>query len=68
MDKSTLLDRIGALGDDRLLLAKVLDRAEQAQKRNIPTATDFLTPQQQMQTFDLMRLAGIPETGYDSHA
>ena len=64
MDKSTLLDRIGALGDDRLLLAKVLDRAEQAQNRNIPTATDFLTPQQQMQTFDLMRLAGIPETGY----
>ena len=36
MDKSRLLDRIGAEGDDRLLLAKVLDRAEQARSRNIP--------------------------------
>ena len=32
------------LNDDRLLLAKVLDRAEQAQSRNIPAATDFLSP------------------------
>ena len=64
MDKSKLLDRVGAVGDDRLLLAKVLDRAEQANARNIPAATDFLSPQQQMQTLDLLRLAGIPETGY----
>ena len=64
MDKSHLLDRLGATGDDRLLLSKVLDRAEQAQRRNIPAATDFLSPQQQMQTLDLLRLAGIPETGY----
>ena len=64
MDKSHLLDRLGATGDDRLLLAKVLDRAEQAQRRNIPAATDFLSPQQQMQTLDLLRLAGVPETAY----
>lgn len=64
MDKSRLLDRLGAAGEDRLLLAKVLDRAEQAQSRNIPAATDFLSPQQQMLTLDLLRLAGIPETGY----
>lgn len=64
MDKSKLLDRLGALGEDRLLLAKVLDRAEQAQSRNIPAATDFLSPQQQMLAMDLLRLAGIPETGY----
>lgn len=71
MDKSRLLDRIGAMGEDRMLLAKVLDRAEQAQNRNIPTATDFLSPQQQMMALDLLRLAGISETvwarlgGYD---
>ena len=53
MDKSRLLDKVGAIGDDRLLLAKVLDRAEQAQSRNIPAATDFLSPQQQMVTLDL---------------
>lgn len=64
MDKSKLLDRAGATGEDRLLLAKVLDRAEQAGARNIPAATDFLSPQQQMQTLDLLRLAGVPETGY----
>lgn len=64
MDKSVLLDRVGAAGEERLLMAKVLDRAEQAQSRNVPAATDFLTPQQQMQALDLLRLAGIPETGY----
>lgn len=64
MDKSKLLDWLGAAGEDRLLLAKVLDRAGQAQSRNIPAATDFLSPQQQTQALDLLRLAGIPETGY----
>lgn len=64
MDKSRLLDRLGATGDDRLLLAKVLDRAEQARSRNIPAATDFLSPQQQMLTLDLLRLAGVSETDY----
>ena len=64
MDKTKLLDRLGAAGEDRLLLAKVLDRAGQARSRNIPAATDFLSPQQQMLAMDLLRLAGIPETGY----
>ena len=48
MEKSKLLDRCGAEGEDRLLLAKVLDRAAQAEERNIPACTDFLSPQQQM--------------------
>ena len=64
MDKAKLLDRVGATGEDRLLLAKNLDRVQQAQSRNIPAATDFLTPQQQMQACDLLHLAGIPETDY----
>ena len=50
MDKTMLLDRIGAVGEDRLLLAKVLDRARQALDRGSPAATDFLSPQQQMLT------------------
>ena len=61
MEKSKLLDRCGAEGEDRLLLAKVLDRAAQAEERNIPACTDFLSPQQQMMARDLLRLAGIPE-------
>ena len=44
MEKSKLLDRCGAEGEDRLLLAKVLDRAEQAAGRNVPAWTDFLSP------------------------
>ena len=63
MDKAKLLDRLGATGEDRLLRATGLDRAGQAQSRNIPAATDFLSPQQQALASDLMRLAGIPETG-----
>ena len=39
MDKSKLLDQCGALGEDRTLLARVLDRAKQASERNIPAAT-----------------------------
>ena len=62
MEKSKLLDRCGAEGEDRLLLAKVLDRAAQAEERNIPACTDLLSPQQQMMAGDLLRLAGIPET------
>lgn len=64
MDKGQLLDRLGALGEDRLTLAKVLDRAEQARNRNIPAATDFLSPAQQAQARDLLRLAGVSETAY----
>ena len=64
MEKSKLLDRCGAEGEDRLLLAKVLDRAEQAESRNVPAWTDFLSPQQQMLAQDLLRLAGIPETAW----
>ena len=64
MEKSKLLDRCGAEGEDRLLLAKVLDRAAQAEERNIPACTDFLSPQQQMMAVDLLRLAGIPETAW----
>lgn len=71
MDKSRLLDKCGALGEDRVLLARVLDRARQAAERSIPAATDFLSPAQQAQAADLLRAAGIAETacvrlgGYD---
>lgn len=61
MDKGQLLDRLGAAGEDRLTLAKILDRAEQARNRNIPAATDFLSPAQQAQAGDLLRLAGFTD-------
>ena len=64
MDKSKLLDQCGALGEDRTLLARVLDRAKQASERNISAATDFLSPAQQAQAADLLHATGIPETAY----
>ncbi|WP_325200585.1 YlmH family RNA-binding protein [Oscillibacter sp.] len=64
MDKGALLDRFGLTGEDRLALAKVLDRAEQADSRNIPTSTDFLSPQQRSLAVELLRLAGISESSY----
>lgn len=64
MDKGALLERLGLTGEDRLTLAKVLDKAEQADSRNIPAATGFLSPQQQMQALDLLHLAGISESAY----
>lgn len=62
MDKTKLLDRY--TGEDRMALARVLDRAEQSRQRGIPTATDFLSPQQQVQAMELLYQAGIPETDY----
>lgn len=59
MDKTKFLDHLGASGDERLLLAKILDRAERAENQNIPAATDFLSPAQQARADDLLRLAGI---------
>lgn len=66
MEKSKLLDRCGAMGEDRLLLAKVLDRAEQARSRNVPACTDFLSPQQRIQAQDLLHLVGIGEHAFVS--
>ena len=57
MDKKKLLDT--ASGEDRMLLARVLDRAEQAEQRNIPACTDFLSPAQRTAAEDLLRRAGV---------
>ena len=62
--KGELLDRLGAQGEERLLLAHVLDRAEQARRRNTPAETDFLSPAEQAKCAALLRLAGIPETDF----
>lgn len=63
-DKGALLDRLGLTGEDRLTLAKVLDRAARAEQRNIPAATDFLSPRQRSLALDLLRLAGVSETAF----
>ena len=64
MDKTKLLDRAARTGEERLTLARVLDRREQARGRNIPAATDFLSPQERAAAEAMLRLAGAGETEY----
>lgn len=66
MDKTKLLDKAAKSGEERLLLARVLDRLEQARNRSIPAATDFLSPQERASAEGLLRLAGVGETEYVS--
>lgn len=62
MDKGALMDRMGIIdGQDRLLMAKVLDRGIRSMERDAPLCTDFLSPRQQAQARDLLRLAGVPD-------
>ena len=46
MDKAKLLDSISADAEERMLLARVLDRREQCLRRNAPTHIGFLSPAQ----------------------
>ena len=62
MEKRNLLDRVGLSDQDRILMANILDRAEKAKKRNIPAASDFLSPRQKILASDLLRLSGLRET------
>lgn len=64
MEKSKLLDRAGISGEDRVLLANVLDRAGRALARGVPLHTDFLTPAQLASARVLLRLSGLPEPAY----
>jgi len=58
-----LLDRAARDGEERLLLARVLDRYDQCQRKNVPTATGFLTQAEQAAVQALLNAAGI-RSGY----
>lgn len=60
MDKRELLDRTGAQGEERVLLAQVLDRMELAQRRQEPQTTCFLSPKEQRDAQALLNAAGHP--------
>lgn len=63
MDKSTMIAKIASDPEDRLLLARVLDKFEQMERRGIPTATGFLTPREQAMATALLHTAGV-RTGF----
>lgn len=63
MDKGKLLDR-AASGEERLMLARVLDKWEQADGRSIPVCTEFLSPQERSAAETLLALAGVGAERY----
>ena len=63
MDRRELLDRAARDEDERLLLGRVWDKWEQCRQRNIPTATDFLSPQEQAAAQRLLHMLGAQD-GY----
>ena len=44
MNKKELLDRCARSGEERMLLARALDKLELAQDRGVPAHTPFLSP------------------------
>ena len=70
MDKRTLLDRVAVNAEERLLLGRVWDKYDQCQRKNIPAATAFLSPQEQAAAKRLLAVMGVVDGfvffgGYD---
>lgn len=63
MDKNAIITRIAHSSEDKLLLARVLDKYEQKERRGIPTATAFLSPREQAMTLSALHTAGL-HTGF----
>ena len=60
MNKRELLDRCARDGEERVLLARVLDKLELSQNRGIPAHTPFLSPGEQASVQDLLNAAFSP--------
>lgn len=58
MNKKDLLDRCARSGEERVLLARVMDKLELAQNRGVPAHTPFLSPGERAAVEDLLRLCG----------
>lgn len=63
MDKAAVIAKAAQEPEDRLLLARILDKYDQSQRRNIPAATVFLSPREQQLAEGMLRAAGV-RSGY----
>ena len=63
MEKRALLDRAAKSAEERVLLARTLDKYEQCQLRGMPTHTAFLSPAEAVSAEELLHAAGA-HTGY----
>lgn len=60
MTKTELLNRCARDGEERVLLARVLDKLELAQSRGVPAHTPFLSPGEQASVTALLNAWGSP--------
>ena len=60
MTKTELLNKAAQSEEERLLLARVLDKLELAQNRGVPAHTPFLSPGEQASVTDLLNAWGRP--------
>ena len=60
MTKTELLNKLARDGEERLLLARTLDKLELARTRNIPSHTGFLSPQERTSVENLLNASGHP--------
>ncbi|MGI6029270.1 MAG: RNA-binding protein [Candidatus Heteroscillospira sp.] len=58
MTKTEFLDRCARTGEERLLLSRVLDKAERSRSRSVPEHTAFLSPAEQVAVQDTLKLYG----------
>lgn len=60
MNKTELLNRLSGDGEERLLLARALDKLELARTRGVPAHTGFLSPQERRSVEALINASGRP--------
>ena len=60
VNKTELLNKLSRDGDERLLLARAMDKLELARTRNIPACTGFLSPQERASVENLLSASGHP--------
>ena len=58
MERREILGKLTQNEDEKLLLGRVWDKYDQCRSRNIPTATAFLSPQEQMLARRLLQKLG----------
>lgn len=60
MTKTELLNKLAGGEDERLLLARALDKLELARRRNVPACTGFLSPGERAAVEELIAASGHP--------
>ncbi len=70
MDKGELIRRFAVSQEDRVLLARVLDKMLESERKNIPANTHFLNDREQAMSEAMLRAVGYPRCffagGYDA--